>query len=313
VTLYAHLDSRTAGTHKPYGAATHGGIWPRLRELWQLGSKLWMDREKFDLIHSFGRLAALLPVLPDRRLTKIQSYQREVPWAGVAKAVRLGGPSIWFTACSSNMYRADACDAIKRGRWRTVFNGVELSKYVGVPTVASDAPLVFLGRLEPIKGAHNAIAIARAANRRLVIAGNRVSTSDEYFEREIAPHVDGDRITYVGSVDDKAKNALLGSCAALLMPIEWEEPFGIVMAEALACGTPVIGYNRGSVPEVIRDGVNGYLCRDVAEAAAAVDRLGRLNRADVRKDCEARLSSEVIVNEYESLYREALSASRRTN
>jgi glycosyltransferase involved in cell wall biosynthesis len=114
-------------------------------------------------------------------------------------------------------------------------------------------------------------------------------------------------------VDDKAKNTLLGSCAALLMPIEWEVPFGIVMAEALACGTPVIGFNRGSVPEVIRDGVNGYLCRDVAEAAAAVLHLGRLNRTEVRKDCEARFSSNVIVTQYESLYREALSGTRRTN
>jgi glycosyltransferase involved in cell wall biosynthesis len=313
VTLYAHPDSRTAGNHKPYGAATHAGAWPRLQELWQLGSKLWMDRREFDLIHSFGRLAALLPVLPDRRLAKVQSYQREVPWPGVAKAVRLAGSSIWFTACSSRMYRVYDGDAAKPGTWRTVFNGVDLSKYDLVPHVADDAPLAFLGRLEPIKGAHNAIAIARAAGRRLIIAGNRVATSDGYYEREIAPHLDGDRITYMGPVDDKAKNTLLGSCAALLMPIEWEEPFGIVMAEALACGTPVIGFGRGSVPEVIRDGVNGYLCRDVAEAAAAVLRLGRLNRTEVRKDCEARFSSSAIVSEYESLYREALSGTRRTN
>jgi len=313
VTLYAHPDSRTAGVHKPYGAGTHAGVWPRFRELWQLGSKLWMDREEFDLIHSFGRLAALLPVLPDRRLVKIQSYQREVPWPGVQKAVRIAGSSIRFTACSSAMYRGLAGYGASRGTWRTVFNGVDLSKYDFVPKGGQDAPLAFLGRLERIKGAHNAIAIARAANRRLILAGNRVPSSDEYYEREIAPCLDGDRILYVGPVDDKAKNAMLGSCAALLMPIEWEEPFGIVMAEALACGTPVIGFSRGSVPEVIREGVNGYLCSDVAEAAAAVDRLDRLNRADVRKDCEARFSSGVIVSEYELLYREALSVSRRTN
>lgn len=307
VTLYAHPESHTAGIHKPYGAATHAGAWPRLQELWQLGSKLWMDRREFDLIHSFGRLAALLPVLPDRRLPKIQSYQREVPWAGVAKAARLAGSSIWFTACSSSMYREHAGGAVKPGNWRTVFNGVDLSKYDFVPAVAADAPLAFLGRFEAIKGAHNAIAIARAAKRRLVMAGNRVTASDGYFEREIAPCLDGDRIKYVGPVDDAAKNALLGSCAALLMPIEWDEPFGIVMAEALACGTPVIGFDRGSVPEVIRDGVNGFICHSTADAAAAVRQVANIQRALARQDCERRFSDRVILSEYERLYDEALS------
>jgi glycosyltransferase involved in cell wall biosynthesis len=206
------------------------------------------------------------------------------------------------------MYNSDNGEALTRGTWRTVFNGVDLSKYDLVPHVADDAPLAFLGRLEPIKGAHTAIAIARAARRRLVIAGNRVATSDGYYEREIAPYLDGDRITYVGPVDDKAKNVLLGSCAALLMPIEWEEPFGIVMAEALACGTPVIAFARGSVPEVIRNGVNGFICYRTADAVAAVAQVADIQRIAVRQDCEQRFSDQVILSEYERLYGEALSS-----
>lgn len=313
VTLYAHPDSRTAGNHVSYGAFPHAGRWPRLKELWQLGSNLWLKGKEFDLIHSFGRLAALLPVLMDRRLGKIQSYQREVPWPGVRKAARLAGPSLVFTACSSGMYREPAGRDVRRGTWRTVFNGVDLSKYDFVHKVNHDAPLAFLGRLEPIKGAHNAIAIARATKRRLVIAGNKVATSEEYYKREIAPHLDGERIKYVGPVDDGAKNVLLGSSAALLMPIEWEEPFGIVMAEAMACGTPVIGFARGSVPEIVREGINGYASTDVIGATAAVERIGSIDRATVRKDCETRFSSDVVVSRYESLYREVLSVAGRSN
>jgi glycosyltransferase involved in cell wall biosynthesis len=175
-----------------------------------------------------------------------------------------------------------------------------------VARVAADAPLVFLGRVERIKGPHHAIAIARRAGRRLVIAGNRVADADDagFFEREIAPHVDDDAVRYVGPVDDVQKNQLLGGAAALLMPIEWDEPFGIVMAEALACGTPVIGFPRGSVPEVIVDGKNGFRCRDIDEAATAAGRLDGIDRVAVRADAERRFGHDAIVDEYERLYAE---------
>jgi glycosyltransferase involved in cell wall biosynthesis len=305
VTIYAHPDSKTAGHHIPYGAPPHTGHSLRLKELYQLGLKVWLRRNQFDLIHSFGRLAALLPVLPNRRIAKIQSYQREVPWKGVEKAVQVAGTSIRFTACSSSMYQQHAG---RKGAWRTIFNGVDLAKYDFVSKVDADAPLAFLGRLEPIKGAHNAIAIARAAGRRLIIAGNRVASSDDYFKRDIAPFLDGDRIRYIGPVDDTSKNMLLGSCAALLMPIEWEEPFGIVMAEALACGTPVIGFARGSVPEVVSDRITGFVCRDAGEAAEAVRHLGLIDRTIVRRACHDRFSSEVIIRRYEDLYYEAIAS-----
>jgi len=314
VTLIAHPDSRTTARLIAYGRPPHTGWRARAGELVDVGGALWRLRHDVDVIHSFGRLAALPPVLPLRHLPKIQSYQRDgVSWTSVRRAVALAGRSLIFTGCSTSVYRGAAADARIRGEWRTIFNGVDMTRYTCRPSVARDAPLMFLGRIDPIKGAHHAIAIARAARRRLIIAGNRVTDGRDagYFDRLIAPHVDGDRVTYVGPVDDAAKNMWLGRAAALLMPIEWEEPFGIVMAEACACGTPVIAFARGSVPEVVRDGVNGFVCRTIAEAAGAVEALDTIDRSSVRADCEARFSARAIADQYENLYAELVARASR--
>jgi glycosyltransferase involved in cell wall biosynthesis len=122
------------------------------------------------------------------------------------------------------------------GRWHIIPNGVDIGTYAFQSEVEIDAPLVFLGRIEEIKGPHIAIEIARRTGRRLVIAGNIPEGKKGWFESQVLPYVDGKKITYLGPVDDAQKNDLLGKASALLMPILWEEPFGIVMAEALACG-----------------------------------------------------------------------------
>ena len=310
VTLFAHPDSRTVAEHVPYGTPPHFGMRARASELWQVGSGLWRRRRTFDLVHSFGRLAALVPVLVDRSFPKVQSYGREVAWAGVARGVQLAGASLTFTACSDAMWMARR--ETRHGRWVTVYNGVDLSLYTPTPVVAPDASLVFLGRIERIKGAHTAIAIARAAQRPLVIAGNQVDSAEgrEYFDTEIRPHIDGLAVTYVGPVDDHAKNRLLGTAAALLMPIEWEEPFGIVMVEAMACGTPVIGFRRGAVPEVVEEGLTGAIVDDVPAAVRAVPRVAAFDRARVRQRCAQRFAYSVIADEYERVYRDALAHSR---
>jgi glycosyltransferase involved in cell wall biosynthesis len=304
VTLFAHPDSWVHGARLvPYGVPPHDGFVRRSRELAQIGGALWRHRRDFDVVHSFGRLAALAPVLPLRRVPKIQSYQRAVPWSGVRRAVHLAGRSVQFTACSASMFHGQHAAL---GRWRAIFNGVDVTKYHYVPEVPDDAPLVYLGKITWMKGVHVAIAIARRAGRRLVIAGNASSdgADHDYFMREVRPAVDGDRICYVGPVDDMQKDRLVGGAAALLFPTMYEEPFGIVMAEAMACGTPVIGSNRGAVPEVIRQGINGFICDSVDEGAAAVAQLHQIDRASVRRDCEARFNASVIVSEYEALYRE---------
>ena len=311
VTLIAHPESRTDGRLVPYGAPPHVGAGPRARELWQAGSALWARRGSVDLVHSFGRLAALAPLLPLRRLPKIQSYHRpQVPWESVAVASRMAGASLAFTSCSTSVFRARQAAGTLPGSWRAVFNSVAPSTYRFESHVADDAPLVFLGKLEPMKGVHDAIAIARTTERRLVIAGPRAESGPDraYFESEIAPHVDGRRVTFAGPLDDAGKSALLGQARALLFPTYWEETFGLVMIEAMACGTPVVGYARGAVPEVIRDGVNGYLCRSVDEAADAVKRIDLIDRWAVREDCQRRFSDTEMVSAYERLYLEMLDA-----
>lgn len=307
VTLFAHPDSRVPATLVPYGVPPHEGRGPRARELWQLASRLLARHRQFDVVHSIGRLAALAPLIPLRSLPKVQSYMRDaVPWGSIRIASRLGGRSMAFTGLSTSVYQNRPRQGRDGGEWHTIFAGVETAKYTPVAHVPDDAPLVFLGRVERIKGPHDAIAIARAAGRRLIIAGNLVRTGadPDYYEREIAPHVDGASVTYVGPLDDAGKNDLLGRGAALLFPIDVEEAFGIVMAEAFACGTPVIGYARGSVPEVVREGVNGFVCRDVPGAVAAVARLGSIDRRRVRADCEERFANESIVSQYEALYQD---------
>jgi len=310
VTLFAHPESSAPARLCPYGAPPHTGPVSRVRELVQVTTGLLSEWRRADVVHSFGRLAALLPVLPIRSLPKIQSYGRAIPWRGVRRAVDIAGPSICFTACSTQMY-ANTPAGQRAGRWETIFNGVDLDRFQLSASVPPDAPLMFLGRVERQKGPHHAIAIARRANRRLVIAGNVEPSDCNFFAREVKPHVDGSRVEYVGAVDDVQKNAWLGKAAALLMPIECDEAFGIVMAEAMACGTPVIAFRRGAVPEVVRDGVTGFICDGVEAAAQAVSRVPSLDRAAIRQDCEQRFADPLILDQYERLYQDMVERIQR--
>ena len=308
VTLIAHPESTAPCAELvPYGRAPHQGVRARATELAQVQQALWTRVRRLDVVHSFGRLAGLLPLLPMRWLPKIQSYQRAVSWPGVQRAALLGGSSLAFTACSTAVYSRRPASARRRGAWSTIFNGVDVAKYQGTTQLAADAPLMFLGQLHPMKGPQVAIAIARATGRRLLIAGSLEpgAKGQAFFDRVIAPSL-GDGIDYVGPVDDRRKNELLGRSAALVFPSFYDEAFGIVMAEAMACGTPVIAYANGSVPEVVAHGRTGFVCHNEREAIAAVRRIGSIDRAAVRRECEARFSASVIVDEYERLYAAAL-------
>lgn len=254
-----------------------------------------------DVVHSFSRLAFLAALLPSRQ-PKIMSYQRHVAGRQIRYATTLARRgSLAFTGCSEFICRQGRPAG---GDWHAIPNFVDLARIDHVPQVPADAPLLFLSRLDPVKGPHLAIEIARRAGRRLLVAGNRPAGGPDadYFEEKVAPCLGRDGIEWVGEVDDVKKNELLGRCAALLVPIQWDEPFGIVFAEALAAGTPVITCARGALPEIIQPGVTGWFIRDVAEGVDAVARLALLDRNACRSRAELRFSLPVCTEQYLSLY-----------
>ncbi len=299
VGLMAHPDSAAPAARRfAWPAPATGGVAATWRNAFALRRAAAEFRP--DLLHSFSRLAYLLPLLPTR-LPKIMSYQRHTGGRQVALAARLAGRSLQFTGCSEficGMGRPAG------GTWHAIPNFIELDKITFVPQVPADAPLLFLSRVESIKGPDLAIAIARQAGRRLLIAGNHSTTGPEgrFFADRVAPHLGRDGVEWIGEVGDVQKDGLLGRCAALLVPIQWDEPFGIVFAEALAAGTPVITCARGALPEIVQPGVTGFFVQTADEGAAAVARLPSLDRAACRAVAESRFSLGVCADRYLQLY-----------
>jgi glycosyltransferase involved in cell wall biosynthesis len=305
VGLVAHPESRIDGVRLfPWTGRRSRSLRDTFRNMGVLDSAVRQHRP--DVVHSFSRVAYLLPLLA-RRLPKIMSYQRMPSPRPVRWAAQLAGRSLVYTGCSeyiSQMGRSHG------GEWRTIHNGVEESIYTYRQTVPEGAPLLFLSRLDRVKAPHLAISIAKAANVPLILAGNIAESGPdrEYFERVVAPKIDGVAVQYVGPVGDAQKDALLGQARALLVPIQWDEPFGIVFAEALACGTPVISSPRGALPEIIRDGREGFLVKTVEEGIQAVARLDAISRAACRERFESRFRADQLVDLYINLYNEQAAA-----
>jgi glycosyltransferase involved in cell wall biosynthesis len=184
----------------------------------------------------------------------------------------------------------------------TIHHGIDTSRYRFVPQ--KQQYLSFIGRIAPVKGTHLAIEVARRTGIPLKIAGEVQPANRDYFEKMIKPRIDGKLVEYVGPADLQAKNELLGNSLAMLFPIQWGEPFGLVMIEAMACGTPVLALPGGSVPEVVRDGVSGYICRSVRVMAEAVKNLN-IDPAMVRRYVEENFSIGKMVGQYIALYQEA--------
>jgi glycosyltransferase involved in cell wall biosynthesis len=188
---------------------------------------------------------------------------------------------------------------------RTIHHGIDLSLYRLVEN--KQQYLSFIGRIAPIKGTHLAIDVAHRTGIPLKIAGEVQPTFREYFESKIRPKIDGKLVEYIGPADLQAKNELLGNSMAMLFPIQWNEPFGLVMVEAMACGTPVIALPGGSVPEVVVEGVSGHVCRSIREMTRCIRDLNT-KPADVRRYVEENFSVEVMVRKYLNLYQETLRA-----
>ena len=189
-------------------------------------------------------------------------------------------------------------------RIRTILHGIDLSQYRLCEQ--KQQYLSFIGRIAPLKGTHVAIAVAKRAGIPLKIARDIQPMHREYFEAKIKLHIDGKFIEYIGLADLKAKNELLGSSMAMLFPIKWDEPFGLVMVEAMACGTPVVSLPGGSVPEIVRDEISGYVCHTVPDMAKRVKNIQISPRA-LRQYVEENFSLERMVTQYASLYEEARS------
>ncbi|TZF86541.1 glycosyltransferase family 4 protein (plasmid) [Pedobacter sp. BS3] len=252
-----------------------------------------------DVVHSFSRLAYLTFLLP-RALPKLMSYQREPTQSQIRKAVLIARKnSLCFTGCSRYITR----QITQLAPAHTIYNAVNSDYYTFKETVPTDAPLIFLGRIESIKGTHLAIELAIRTGKRLWIAGNIPPEGISYFAQEVKPYLN-EQIEYLGPVNDTQKNTLLGQALALLMPIQWDEPFGIVMIEAMACGTPVLGFNRGAVPEIVEPGINGYVCSDLDDMEYKLAEVATIDRKIVRESMVQQFSADVIVAQYLELYEE---------
>ncbi|NJR52582.1 MAG: glycosyltransferase family 4 protein [Leptolyngbyaceae cyanobacterium CSU_1_3] len=272
-------------------------------EMLQLG-QVYDRAHEFDIIHSHMDCAALFyasfvktPTVhtlhgaftPDRE--KLFRRAKKQPYVTISNAQRKPDLGLNYAA--------------------TVYNAIAVDRHKFHPEPDTPPYLAFLGRLSPEKGPHHAIAIAKQVGLPLKIAGKIDAVDAKYFEQEIKPHLDGKQIQFLGEANHNQKNALMGGAIATLFPITWQEPFGLVMIESMAAGTPVIAMNMGSTPEVIAQGQSGFLCNTVEECVNAVRKVETLERSFCRQYVADCFSVGRMTDGYEAVY-EALIVDRGT-
>lgn len=188
----------------------------------------------------------------------------------------------------------------------TVYNGIDVASHKFFSQPSEEPYLAFVGRLSPEKGPHHAIEIAKRSGWTLKMAGKVDVVDVEYFEREVKPHIDGEQIQYLGEANHVQKNELMGRARATLFPITWREPFGLVMVESMAAGTPVIAMKMGSTPEVIAHGKTGFVCESVDECVEAIDKAIVLDRNVCRDYVWQNFSAQKMADGYEAVYRQVI-------
>lgn len=300
VTLFATGDSRTLAKLKwvvPRPLAEDPTLDPKVYEFLHLGY-CFEQAAQFDIIHNHLNCYPLCftPLVATPVVTTLHGsallepptrviYRRfkDLPYVSISQAERAGLPELNYAA--------------------NIYNGLNLTDFTFNPQPGEY--LLFLGRISPKKGTHLAIELARRLGERLVIAGYVPPDEEAYFEQQIKPQL-GQKIEYIGPVGPVERDPLLGGAKALLHLITVPEPFGLVMAEAQACGTPVIGINAGSVAEVVADGVTGFVISDLEEAAVAVKKLDQIDRRACRERAEKYFSAEAMVEGYWEVYKKIL-------
>lgn len=305
VTLYASGDSRSRARLRPMvpRALRQAGDSedPLARHLVML-EQVFREIDRYDLVHfhvdylhfPFSRRAgeAQLTTLHGRLdipdLPALFAEYAEMPLVSISNSQRAPMPAANWLA--------------------TVYHGLSLGRYR--LHEQGRGYLAFLGRISPEKGLDQAMEIARRLARPLRVAAKLDQVDRAYFEACVRPLLPASTAEFIGEIGDADKNDFLGGADALLMPIDWEEPFGLVMIEAMACGTPVIAYRRGSVPEIVAPGVSGYIVDGVEEACAAVARVSELDRRRCRAYFEQRFSSRRMASEYLDCYAHLLERRR---
>jgi glycosyltransferase involved in cell wall biosynthesis len=297
VTLFASGDSKTS--------ATLHAVWPRA---------LRLGRPRTD---PMAAQAALLEAVA-RHASEFDIIHAHIDWLHLPLLSRLGVPFV--TTCHGRMDLPGFPDVVRRfpdapfvsisdnqrlplseANWSgTIYHGLPAGLFR--PSFEPGSYLAFLGRLTAEKGPEAAIRIARAAKMPLRIAAKVPRGERGYFKEKLEPEIDGEQVQLIGEVNDEAKRQFLAGAAALLFPIDWPEPFGLVMIEAMACGTPVIAFRSGSVPEVIDEGITGFVVPGEAEAVEAIARLSELDRRRVRAHFEKRFTAGRMAEEYVRRY-----------
>ena len=306
VTLFASGDSRARGHLHP--------VWPRALRLGRPRSDPMAAQTalleaiagraaEFDIIHAHIDWLHL-PLLSRLGVPFLTTLHGRLDLPGLPDVVRQF-PVAPFVSISNNQ-RVPLGGANWIG---TVYHGLPAGMFR--PRFETGSYLAFLGRLTAEKGPEVAIRIARAARMPLRIAAKVPRGERGYFKERLEPQIDGDQVQLTGEVNDEAKERFLAGAAALLFPIDWPEPFGLVMIEAMACGTPVIAFRSGSVPEVVEDGITGFVVDGEAEAVQAIGRLGKLDRRQVRVRFEQRFSAKRMAEEYFRHYQTLGDAKRK--
>lgn len=253
---------------------------------------------KPDIVHHFARLLYIYPSVLGSNVPFVMTYGRKISAKTTTLANIIARKQINFTSAAGHMLRH-----LKKYRYKftPIYNFTDTNYYIPDENIKKEH-LMFLGRVEDIKGIREAIETAIKCNEKLIIAGNIQPGHESWYDKYVRPHLSNSLIEHVGAVDDQQKKYYLQKAKALLFPIKWEEPFGIVMIEAMSCGVPVIAFKRGSVPEVIKDGVNGYIVNNTNEMIGSVSKLKNINSENVRKDCIKNYSRKVIAKQYLELF-----------